>query len=196
MSFIKIERQGYNVEIEEPTLYVDNKSRGRSGHMSHAMTEFAKGCFIDFNSNCSAVRNSGHFSYGWVEYRISKDSGKTYSDVKRLEYSYKSFIDGIHAVSVEKAVTADDGTIIAFCLRNDALSPQYCEPWGTPTLIRSYDGAESWTEAEVYSEYAGRTYDALCRDGSIYVLHFCNENFLGTTDEHKYRIYKIIFIYN
>ena len=190
MSFIKTQRQGYCIEIEEPSLYVDNKSRGRSGHMSHAMAEFSPGCFIDFNSNCSALRYGGHFPYGWVEYRISKDYGKTYSDFKRLEYSYQSFTDGIHAISVEKAVATDDGTIVAFCLRNDALSPQYCEPWSTPVVIRSYDGAESWTEPEVFSEYAGRTYDALYHDGDIYVLHFCNENFLGTTDEHKYRIYK------
>ena len=69
-----IERENYAVEFEEPELYVDNKTRGRSGHMTHAMAEFAPGCFIDFNSNCSPVRWSGHSTYGWVEYRISKDA--------------------------------------------------------------------------------------------------------------------------
>ena len=62
-----ISHDRYTVEIETPTVYVDNKARRRSGHMSHAMAEFAKGCFIDFNSNCSAVLWNGHMPYGWVE---------------------------------------------------------------------------------------------------------------------------------
>ena len=186
---MKIERKNYSVKLSDPILYVDNESRGRSGHMTHALAEFKKGSFVDFHSNCSAVRNSGHFPYGWVEYRISGDCGKTYSDIKTLGYSYQSFIDGVNTISVEKAVACEDGTIVAFCLRNDALSPLFCEPWATPTVIRSCDGGESWSEAEEYSPYPGRTYDAVYHKGVIYVLHFCNPNFLGTTDEHKYRIY-------
>ena len=92
---MEIIRKNYSVDISEPTLYVDNQSRGRSGHMTHAMAEFAPGCFIDFNSNCSAERWGGHSPYGWVEYRISKDSGKTYSEVKTLPYSVECFLDGV-----------------------------------------------------------------------------------------------------
>ena len=47
-------REKYTVKVGEPELYVDNESRGRSGHMTHAMAEFAPGKMIDFNSNCSA----------------------------------------------------------------------------------------------------------------------------------------------
>ena len=54
MSTTKIVRNNYTIELDEPELYVDNLKRGRSGHMTHAMAEFAPGCFIDFNSNCSA----------------------------------------------------------------------------------------------------------------------------------------------
>ena len=187
-----INRKDYSIELSEPTVYVDNQSRGRSGHMTHALAEFAPGKFIDFNSNCSALRMGGHFPYGWVEYRISEDSGKTYSDIKTLGYSYKSFIDGINSISIEKAVGCDGGTIVAFCLRNDAMKPEFCEPWATPTFIRSCDAGESWSEPEEYSKYPGRTYDAVYHKGSIYVLHFCNPNFLGETDEHKYRIYKSV----
>lgn len=187
---MKIERSNYTIVLSEPTIYIDNESRQRSGHMTHALAEFAHGKIIDFNSNCSAVRESGHFPYGWVEYRISEDCGKTYSDIKTLDYSYKCFIDGINTISVEKAVACEDGTIVAFCLRNDALSRQFCEPWATPTVVRSCDGGKSWSEAEEYSPYPGRTYDAIYHKGIIYVLHFCNPNFLGATDEHKYRIYK------
>ena len=189
MSYLTIDREKYSVEFEEPTVYVDNKARKRSGHMTHAMCEFKPGCFIDFNSNCSAVRHCGHMPYGWVEYRISRDNGKTYSDIKTLQYSYDSFLDGIHTISVEKAVACDDGTIVALCLRNSALDPTFCEPWDTPTVIRSTDEGETWSEPVTYSEYAGRTYDALYRDGTIYALHFCNEHFLGSAPEHVYRIY-------
>ena len=73
----QIKRNNYTIELEDAELYVDNEARKRSGHMSHAMAEFAPGCFIDFNANYSANRVFGHMPYGWVEYRISKDSGKT-----------------------------------------------------------------------------------------------------------------------
>ena len=68
MSYMKIENEKYTVEFTEPVTYVDNKARNRSGHMTHAMCEFKPGCFIDFNSNCSAIRHGGHMPYGWVEY--------------------------------------------------------------------------------------------------------------------------------
>ena len=65
------------LNISAAEMFVDNKSRRRSGHMSHAMVEYAPGRLIAFNSNCSAIRHGGHMPYGWVEYRISKDNGKT-----------------------------------------------------------------------------------------------------------------------
>ena len=187
---MEIKRKNYTLVINEPVVYVDNRARGRSGHMTHALAEFSPGKFIDFNSNCSAFRYGGHFPYGWVEYRISEDSGKTFSDVRTLNCSYKSFLDGINTISVEKAVACNDGSIVAFCLKNDAMSPYFCEPWGCPEFIRSTDGGKSWSEAVKFSEFPGRTYDALYHDGVIYALHFCNPNFLGTSEEHKYRIYK------
>ncbi len=189
MSYKEIIHENFTVEIEEPELYVDNESRKRSGHMTHAMAEFAPGCFIDFNANYSAVRYDGHHPYGWVEYRISKDGGKTYSDIYPLQYSVESFNDGIFSVSVEKAVGCDDGSIVAFCLRNDAMG-YYLDPWKTPTVIKSRDGGMTWSEPIEYSPYPGRTYDAVYYDGAIYVMHFCNEHFLGTTPDHKFRIYK------
>ncbi|MBO5059791.1 MAG: exo-alpha-sialidase [Clostridia bacterium] len=188
MDFKEIVHENYTVEIEAPELYVDNESRKRSGHMTHAMAEFAPGCFIDFNSNCSALKWNGHSTYGWVEYRISKDAGKTYSDVYKLPYSVDSFLDGIYTISVEKAVATDDGTIVALCLRNDAAAG--CEPWDTPTAVTSSDGGATWSEPIVVSPYKGRIYDAVYHDGAIYVLQFCNEHFLGSNWEHRYRIYK------
>lgn len=185
----EITHEKYTVEIEEPTLYIDNRKRGRSGHMSHALTEFSPNCLIDFNSNCSQNRWNGHSPYGWIEYRISRDSGKTFSEPTTLSYSWDCFLDGIHMISVEKAVACKDGSIVAFCLRNDATSPSCCEPWSTPTVIRSSDEGKTWSAPIEYSPYPGRSYDALIHNDVIYVLHFCNEHFLGNLPEHKYRIY-------
>ena len=190
MEFLSVDKNGYKVVFEEPTMYVDNEARGRSGHMTHAMAEFAPNCFIDFNSNCSAKRWGGHMPYGWVEYRTSYDGGETYSDVIELEYSKEAFLDGVHTISIEKAVGCDDGSIVALCLRNGAEYASFCEPWDTPTVIRSLDEGKSWTEPIECIPYKGRIYDAFYKDGVIYVLIFCNEHFLGSTDEHKYRLYK------
>ena len=46
----------YEVIFEEPTLYVDNESRKRSGHMTHALAAFSDTEFIDFNSTETARR--------------------------------------------------------------------------------------------------------------------------------------------
>lgn len=190
MSYRSFYCGGHVISLEAPELYVDNQARNRSGHMTHAMAEFAPGCFIDFNSNCSALRLYGHMPYGWVEYRISRDAGKTYSPIYDLEYSKTSFLDGIYAISVEKATALEDGTILAFCLRNDANAHGFCEPWFTPTVIRSFDEGKTWTEPVECIPYSGRIYDVRYHKGVIYVLIFCNERHKGTKPEHLYRIYK------
>ena len=187
---MEVIRKNYTLEIEEPTIHVDNGARGRSGHMSHALASFAPNTFIDFNANYSAVRNGGHYCYGWIEYSISKDSGKTFSELRTFPYSMKCFEDGLYTISVEKAVGCDDGTIVAFCLRNSALENMFCVPWETPTVVRSTDGGETWGEATELCEYKGRVYSAFCHEGAIYVLMFCNDYMWGQTEEHKYRLYK------
>lgn len=141
MNVKKISRENFEVILEEPTLYVDNKSRWRSGHMSHALAKLSEKSFIDFNSNCSAVRHAGHSAFGWIEYRLSTDSGKTYSDIFDLEYSKKCMLDGVYCLSVEKAIACNDGTIVAFCLRNSVYGDSIgCMPWVATTYIRSFDG--------------------------------------------------------
>ncbi len=185
----KIVRENYTVEVEASELYVDNKSRKRSGHMSHAMVEFAPGCILDFNSSCSAERKDGHTPHGWVEYRISRDNSRTWSEARPFPYSWDAFIEGIYVVSVEKAVVCDDGTIVAFCLRNDATSPWCCEPWATPMVVTSTDGGETWSEPVEFSPYPGRTYEVRYHEGVIYAMHFCNPVFLGTEPDHVYRLY-------
>lgn len=186
----RIKRKNYTIELSEPTLYVDNKSRNRSGHMTHAMAEFAPGKLICFNSNCTAVKYWGHSTFGWVEYRISEDGGETYSEVYELPYSKKALYDGIYVISVEKAVACDDGRIVAICLRNDA--DELCQPWDTPMTVTSFDGGKTWTEEKELCGYKGRVYDACYHNGIIYVLEFCNDgtgDFCGEKEEHVYRIF-------
>ena len=55
-------------------LFVDHSINQRSGHLSHAMTEFNKGCVFALWSNCSGTRNRrgpGHNGFGWLEYATS-----------------------------------------------------------------------------------------------------------------------------
>lgn len=187
---IEIKREGFTAKISEPELYVDNKSRGRSGHMTHAMAEFAPGKLIDFNSNCTAVKFNGHSTFGWIEYRISEDGGETFSDVYELPYSKETLYDGIYVISVEKAVACDDGRIVAICLRNNA--DALCQPWDTPMTVTSFDGGKTWTKEKELCEYKGRVYDALYHNGVIYVLEFCNDGtgwFCGEREDHLYRIF-------
>ena len=189
MSYQEIVHDNYKVVFEAPEVYVDNKARGRSGHMTHAMVQFAPDTYINFNANCSPVRCDGHSVYGWVEYRYSSDAGRTYTEPQVFPYSWESFLDGLWTVSVEKAVACDDGTIVAFCLRNTMLQEICCEPWLSPMCVRSTDGGKTWTEPYECIPYKGRIYDAVYRDGVIYAMVFCNENFLGSEPEHVYRIY-------
>lgn len=189
MSYQEITHDHYKVVFEEPEVYVDNKARRRSGHMSHAMVQFAPNTYINFNANCSPVRLCGHSAYGWVEYRFSHDAGKTYTEPQIFPYSWDSFLDGQWTISVEKAVACDDGTIVAFCLRNTMLHEVCCEPWLTPMCVRSLDGGRTWEEPYECIPYKGRIYDAVYHDGVIYAMIFCNEHFLGSAPEHLYRIY-------
>ncbi len=189
MEFKRIVHDSYTVVLEKPEIYVDNEKRKRSGHMTHAMAEFEPNCFIDFNSNCSPTRCVGHSTFGWVEYRISHDGGVTYSDVSTLPISTDYFYDGLFTISVEKAV-AVNGKIIAFCLVNTLNGLTCCEPWQEPLVITSEDEGKTWSAPYQMCSHKGRIYDAFSHDGEIYVLHFCNEQFIGKKTEDVYRLYK------
>ncbi len=185
----RIPQKDHTVVLTDPVVYTDNKARNRSGHMTHAMTEFAPGCFIDFQSSCSPVRLRGHSAYGFAEYRISRDYGETYSEVKTLPYSWQALMDGMFTISVEKAVTCQDGSILAFCLRNTMLSEVCCEPWLTPVAVRSRDGGETWEEAFEVSPYKGRIYDAITLNGKIYFVQLNCDGFPGKNRETKYVLF-------
>jgi len=187
---ITIAHDSYHVEIEAPELFVNNEARHRSGHMSHAMAQFAPGHVIAFHSNYTAEREYGHTQYGWVEYSISSDNGRTWAKSQILPYSWDRFIDGDCYICVEKCVSRGDGCITAFCLRNTNRSHWCCDPWDTPVVIRSEDGGKTWGEPVEYTPYKGRTYDAIVHNGDFYVLHSCHEVFLGKCPEDVYRLYR------
>lgn len=171
-------------------MFVDNQSRKRSGHMSHALVEYDKDCMLAFFSNSSAAIEHGHTGYGWIEYKRTTDGGKTWSEPIILDYSYQSFIDGCFNISVEKAVVTDDGTIVLFCLRNKKITRW--EPYLEPVVLRSSDKGVTWSEPIFFSDQRGRIMDALYKDGVIYALEFVNDAeiyWTGNLPEHVYRLY-------
>ena len=177
--------------ISEPVIHADNEAKKRSGHMGHGMTEFAPGKVIALSANTSAVRGVGHEHYGWMDYAISEDYGNTFSEPKPLPYAMQTFLDGECTISVEKAVTTADGQIAAFCLRWRICGFEGIPLWGIPMVVLSADGGKTWGEAKQVSGYAGRIFDAVCYEGDVYALEFCNPTgSMGEKPEHKYRLFK------
>ena len=92
-------------------MFADLVAKGRSGHLGHALVEYAPGCVLAFYSNCSGVRNDGHNGFGWMEYRRSLDAGQTWDDPRPLPFSVDTFLDGLYTVSCEKAACSACGTL-------------------------------------------------------------------------------------
>lgn len=179
------------IYFSEPIVFVDNEKRKRSGHMSHAMVEFAPGKIMAFNSNCSGTRYLGHSAHGWMEFRISEDYGNTWSDFKMIPYSWDKMIDGLNTISIEKALAFPNGDIVAFCLMNSQYAPYSCEPWELPPkVLITHDLGETWEEPFEFNKYNGRIYDAMIVDGVGYVLQSCYDDFLSKTENDKYKIFK------
>jgi len=174
-------------------VFVDHQKNNRSGHLGHAMVECKDGSIIAFYSNCSGVSGiefggAGHSMYGWVEYKRSFDRGLTWGEAKVLKYSYDSFLDGVYKIGCEKAVVCDDGTIVLFCLRSIG---KYFEPYATPVCLLSHDNGETWSEPISVSDERGRMYDAIYRNGRIYLLEFCNSTDKGFICAEEGKYYKI-----
>jgi len=172
----------------EGIMFVDHQSVGRSGHMSHALVEYKKGHVLAFYSNCSRNRNNGHSGFGWIEYKRSADSCESWSAPQKLEYSWDAFLNEPFTVSCEKAVSPAENEIVVFCTRN--LNPNGWEPYLPPMALRSTDGGETWSQPIPVSEQEGRIYDAICRDGVIYLLMLHNRDFDVHNPNDRYCIYE------
>lgn len=187
-----ISSKNAKVTFGREEMFVDNEKKRRSGHLGHAMVECKDGSILAFYPNVSHTYPAvypGHSMHGWMEYRRSLDRGKTWGEPKVLQYSVDEFLEGFHKIGCEKAVVCDDGTIVVFCLRSVGRA---FEPYTTPTCIKSYDNGETWSEPIEVSNEAGRIYDALYRDGRIYVLEFCNsteKGFFATEEGLFYKIF-------
>jgi len=176
----------------EGILFVDHSKAGHSGHLGHALVEYAPGKILAFYPHCFG-RVTGHSGDGWMEYKRSEDGGRTWSEPLALEYSRLSYqaLDNGHSVMCEKAVCTDNGDIVLFNL--ESVNPTYFwEPLGVPTFSRSSDQGVTWSKPHPIGNEAGRFSDVRYHQGVIYVLKFCNDCkvfFCGNQPEHHYELY-------
>ena len=193
MSSQNAEEDWFVVEPRDPPnegiLFVDHAAAGRSGHLGHALVEYAPGGILAFFANCSAY-HGGHSGDGWMEYRRSEDGGRTWGEPSVLDYSravYEGHPD--HSVMCEKAVLADDGAIILFNLE---CRGKKWQPLAVPTYLRSIDGGLTWQPARVMGDHPGRIWDAMVHEGCIMALELCNDSkvaWYGNLPEHHYALY-------
>jgi len=187
-------------EIEPPNppndgiLFVHHALTGRSGHLGHALVEYAPGQILAFYPNCSAM-SGGHTGDGWMEYKRSTDGGHTWSAPAILEYSKQTHESGRgRSVMCEKAVRAVDGAIVLFNLEceNIAAKKWMWQPLGVPTFLRSTDAGATWGAAQPLSDQPGRIYAAISHAGCIFVLELCNDSKIkwhSNLPEHHYALY-------
>ena len=180
-------------------LFVDHSPAGRSGHLGHALVEYADDKILAFYPNCSND-NKGHSAVGWMEYKRSEDGGKTWSVPEVLSYSKQLFESGQNggpegekfSAFAEKAVLTDDGDIVLFFLVCNITTDTVWRRFQIPTHIISKDGGRTWSEPLTVVNERGRVYDARYVDGEILALFFANDNeinFLGNKPEHVYELY-------
>ena len=175
-------------------LFVDHSKEGRSGHLGHALVEYAPGKILAFYSNCSA-ENNGHTGDGWMEYKRSEDGGRTWSEPTPLEYSKQVYDSGQgRSVMCEKAICTSDGDILLFNLEcaNIAENNFTWRPLAIPTFLRSSDGGRIWYDAKPMGDEPGRIWDVLYHEGVIYVLELYNDSSIawyGNLPDHHYSLY-------
>ena len=176
-------------------LFVNHQANGRSGHLGHALVEYAAGKILAFYPNCSAqdARWNGHSGFGWMEYKRSADCGKTWSEPE-IEPNSKALFDENcgRTMMCEKAVSPSENEIVLFYLTCDMQTDGHIwEPYFEPRCAFSHDGGMTFSQPELFVHEAGRIYDACCHDGRIYVLFFANAELPGIAhlQEHPYRLY-------
>jgi len=170
-------------------LFVDHSKTGRSGHLGHALVEYAPGRILAFYANCSDFKD-GHNGDGWMEYKRSENGGRTWGEPTVLEYSKEVYDKGLgRSVMCEKAVRTDDGAIVLFNLECEGKGWM---PLAIPTCQRSADGGLTWEPTKPMGDEPGRIWDAILHDGCILALELCNDSknhWYGNLPEHHYALY-------
>lgn len=159
-------------------MFADLAKINRTGHMGHALVEYAPGKVLAFYPNCSPEdqRWKGHSGFGWMEYKRSVDGGETWSDPITEPHSKALFDARISRTQMcEKAVCTDTGRIVLFYLTCDmVVNGHIWEPYYEPFKAFSDDGGRTWSDQTMLIHQAGRVFDAIYRDGLIYVLFSAN----------------------
>lgn len=180
-------------------LFADHQKTGRTGHLGHALVEYAPGKLLAFYPNCDPedpVWNGfwdGHSGFGWMEYRRSEDGGETWSEPVPEPNSKALFDRGIgRTMMCEKAVSPERGRIVLFYVTCDVVTNgRGWEPYYEPCVSISADGGRSFSEARPLVHKPGRIFDACFRDGRIYVLLLENPMLPGIDwlQEYPYCLY-------
>ena len=181
---------GTAFSVSDREIFVNHEKNHRSGHMGHALIDVGGGRLLDFNSNVDGDRCGGHSGFGWMEYHVSTDYGRTWGPTRVLPYTKRLLTEGKHTALCEKGVRAPDGRIVLFFQITDTGPEICCEPWSAPTMCTSADGGETFSEAVPTGAKPGRIYDAVADDRAVYFLIQENEHFLGTRPEHVYKVYR------
>lgn len=175
-------------------IFVNHETNGRSGHLGHALVEYAPGKILAFYPNCSDA-NDGHNGDGWMEYKRSEDGGHTWSEPQTLDYSKQRYdSDRRRSVLCEKAVRTDDGAILLFNFECENIPERQFQwqPIGIPTILRSTDGGNSWETARPMGDEPGRIWDVIVHNGTIFVLELYNDKKHGNHNlpRHHYSLYE------
>ena len=185
----------YRVSPEGGMLFADLEKEGRSGHMGHALVEYAPGKVLAFYPSCSAedARWKGHSGYGWMEFKRSADGGETWSE-PMTEPNSKALFDRHcgRTFMCEKAVCTPSGKIVLFYLQCDMVTNTHIwEPYFEPHVAYSTDGGVTFTPAKPFVNDRGRIYDAAWHEGELFVLFFANPEQPPHPhdEEHEMRLY-------
>ena len=183
----------FAVEPPEPPnqgiMFVDHARAGRSGHLGHALVEYAPGKILAFYANCSAFQQ-GHNGDGWMEFKRSEDGGRSWGEATPLAYSKQIYDQGIeHSIMCEKALRSGDGTLLLFNLECRGKGWQ---PLAIPTYLRSTDCGRTWEPARPMGNLPARIWDVILHQGCILVLELCNDStvqWYGNLPEHHYALH-------
>jgi len=175
-------------------LFVDHEKDGLSGHLGHAMVEYADGKILCFYADCSGKYIDGHNAVGYMSYKRSEDGGETWSEPIPYEYS-KTLYDMNCGVTcfAEKAVRTNDGGILLFnlmcCTR---IHWEYWEPYWT-SYTKSMDSGRTWSTPKMLitnndRNKLGRAYDVKVIGDKIYML-YC-----GSGDESQFENFYQLYV--